>query len=153
MIHIKVILIKDFVFQTPLIKCNLIRYLYYIFSFPKKLCVELLYTITGAFTRQGRYFGRRRYKSNLPVRWRGVNAKRRNVLLVLLLANGQTIWTTRGTFKLPPVAPGPCCRPVPRWLWRLNGRKYDKVPYSCKQRYGQRNTQRARVFCRQHTQS
>lgn len=56
----------------------------------------------------------------------------------LLLANGHATWTIRGTFKLPRKmgAPGHCFWPGPRWIWRLNERKYDRVLYSYKQRYG-----------------
>lgn len=55
----------------------------------------------------------------------------------LLLANGHATWMIRGTFKLPRKmgAPGHCFWPAPRWIWRLNERKYDRVLYSYKQRY------------------
>lgn len=59
----------------------------------------------------------------------------------LQLANRQTTWTTSGIFKpilgapAPGPAPGTGYRPALPLQWRLNARKYDKVPYSCKQRY------------------
>lgn len=57
-------------------------------------------------------------------------------------ANPQPRWTRRGPFKLPreaAAAPDTYCRIVPPLLWKLNGRKYERVPCFCQQRYVRSN--------------